>query len=56
MNRKQVDDLFFAGLVGITVLGGLLAAFRAQVGDLAPIFIWSVNCGLIYLAGTIIEG
>ncbi len=56
MERKKVDDYFFGGLVIVTLLGGMLAYNIAQYGEMLPIFIWSINCGLIYVAGKIIEG
>ncbi len=56
MDRKRIDDCIFAGLIVVTSIGGLLAIARAQYGDLIPILIWSINCGLTSLAGTIIEG
>ena len=56
MERSKADDYLFGGIVIVNLIGGLLAYLRASYGDLTPIIIWSVNCGLISLAGTIIEG
>jgi len=56
VDRKKVDDCIFGGLLIVTIIGGLFAFLRVTYGDLAPIFIWSINCGLISLAGTAIEG
>jgi hypothetical protein len=56
MERRKVDDYLFGGLVVVNLIGGLLVCLGASYGELGPIIIWSVNCGLIGLAGTIIEG
>jgi len=50
------DDRMFQGLVLLNLIGGVITFFRAQYGDVTPLFIWAINCGLISVAGTIIEG
>ncbi len=54
--EERIDDYLFGGLVVVNLIGGLLVYLGASYGELGPIIIWSVNCGLIGLAGTIIEG
>ena len=55
MDSNQ-DDRIFQGLVLLNVIGGVITFMRAQYGDVTPLFIWAINCGLISVAGTIIEG
>ena len=56
LEKKKVDDYIFGGLVVATVIGGLLTFLGASRGEVVPLFIWSINCGLTSLAGTIFEG
>jgi hypothetical protein len=53
---KNKDDRIFQSLVLLNLVGGVLTFMRAQYGDVTPLFIWAINCGLISVAGTIIEG
>ena len=55
MDNNQ-DDRIFQSLVLLNLIGGVLTFLRAQYGDMTPLFIWAINCGLISVAGTIIEG
>jgi hypothetical protein len=55
MDNDQ-DDRVFQGLVLLNLIGGVITLLRAQYGDVTPLFIWAINCGLLSVAGTIIEG
>jgi hypothetical protein len=55
MDNNQ-DEIIFRSLVLFNLIGGVLTFLRAQYGDMIPLFIWAINCGLISVAGTIIEG
>jgi hypothetical protein len=52
---KKLDDILFKALVLINLIGGLLIFQRASYGEVIPLFIWATNCGLVSLAGTLIE-
>jgi hypothetical protein len=53
---KDQDDRVFQGIVLLNLIGGVITFLRAQYGDVTPLFIWAINCGLLSVAGTIIEG
>ena len=55
MWKIKLDDIFYGALIIATMFAGLLTFIEANKGELFPIFIWTSNCSLIWVAGSIID-